>query len=84
MGLDMHMMWPKARRWLLDHYGDNAYLPQSTVFINDEQEPKSQKFAERWALITYTIEQPDGAHHTYFYLDFQDPNDEMVFILKWL
>ena len=82
--LDSAMRWPAARRWLMENYGSNAYIPLMARYTDANLEPCPPEFEERWALITFSIEQEDGAQHTYFYLDFQDPDDELVFVLKWL
>lgn len=82
--LDQAVRWPAARRWLYETYGENAYLPLKVLYTDAVLEPWSQQFAEPWALVPFTIEQEDGACHSYFYLEFQDPDDEMIFRLKWL
>lgn len=82
--LDQAMRWPEARRWLMTNYGSNAYIPLMARYTDANLEPCPPEFEERWALITFSIEQEDGAQHTYFYLEFQDPDDELVFRLKWL
>ena len=83
MNLDSPMSWPSARRWLIENYGDNSYIPMEFDYHYGDLEPEAPEFEERWALLTVTHRHP-GYHQTFFYLDFQDPDDELVFRLKWL
>ena len=82
--IDTPTRWPAARRWLTEHYGTKASIPIDADYTDKVLEPGPQKYENRWALITFSIKQEDGARHSYFYLDFQNPDDELVFRLKWL
>jgi len=82
--IDSAMRWPSARRWLTENYGTNAYIQLMALHTDRLLEPNPPPFVERWAMIVFTIAQRCGAHHTHFYLDFQDPDEEMIFRLKWL
>jgi hypothetical protein len=84
MDLDLANKWPAARRWLSENYGDHAYFSLQASEYDQNQEPNPPEFVERWALIPFSVLHINGDHYTTFYLQFNDPNDEMVFRLKWL
>lgn len=84
MGLGIANTWPAARRWLHENYGDHAYFSLQASETDQNQEPNPPEFVERWALIPFSVVHNNGDHYTTFYIHFNDPSDEMVFILKWL